>query len=135
MDAYRYLALMAGCFLITLPLEWVLRARVYRRPRRLLLSLTPVLAVFVVWDLIAIQRGHWSYSERFLTGWSIGSLPVEELVFFVVVPVCGLITYEGVGTVLGWLRLLRQRWRPAAQVAPAPHASSEPPVAVGEVAP
>ena len=36
-DRYQYLLLMAGCLLITLPLEFVLRARVYRRPRRLLL--------------------------------------------------------------------------------------------------
>ena len=34
-DRYQYLLLMAGCLLITLPLEFVLRARVYRRPRRL----------------------------------------------------------------------------------------------------
>jgi hypothetical protein len=27
-------------------------------------------------------------------------MPIEELVFFVVVPICGLLTYEAVGDVL-----------------------------------
>ena len=30
-DHYQYLLLMAGCLLITLPLEFVVGARVYRR--------------------------------------------------------------------------------------------------------
>jgi lycopene beta-cyclase len=31
-------------------------------------------------------------------------MPIEELVFFVVVPICGLLTYEAVGHVLGLLQ-------------------------------
>ena len=53
-----YLALMAACVLVTLPLELVLRARVYARPRRWLASLLPVFLVFGVWDYLAIRRGH-----------------------------------------------------------------------------
>ena len=104
-DRYQYLLLMAGCLIITLPLEFGLRARVYRRPRRLLLSLLPVLAIFLVWDVVGIARGHWWYSERYTTGIRFPlDVPLEEVVFFVVIPICGLLTYEAVGTVLG-------RWR------------------------
>ncbi len=104
-DRYQYLLLMAGCLAITLPLEVVLRARVYRRPRRLLLALLPVLVVFVAWDVLGIVRGHWTYSERYTTGILLPlDVPLEELVFFVVIPICALLTYEAVGTVLGWRR-------------------------------
>lgn len=96
-----YLLVMAGCLLLTLPLEFWLRARVYRRPLRLLLALTPPVVVFYVWDAVAIARGHWSYSPEQTTGWVLpGGVPLEELVFFLVIPVCGLLTYEAVGTVL-----------------------------------
>jgi lycopene cyclase domain-containing protein len=109
-DRYQYLLLMAGCLLITLPLEFLLRARVYRRPRRLLLSLLPVLAIFVVWDVVGIVRGHWWYSEQYTTGILFPlDVPLEEVVFFLVIPICGLLTYEAVGTVLGWLRQWRGR--------------------------
>ena len=104
MDRFQYLLLMAGCLLITLPLEFVLRARVYRRPLRLLLALLPVLVVFIVWDVVGILRGHWSYNPRFVTGVELGVMPLEELVFFIVVPICGLLSYEAVGYVLARLR-------------------------------
>ena len=109
-DRYQYLLLMAGCLLITLPLEVVLRARVYRRPRRLLLALLPVLVVFVAWDVLGIVRGHWTYSPEYTTGILLPlDVPLEELVFFVVIPICALLTYEAVGTVLRWAREWRSR--------------------------
>lgn len=104
-DHFQYLLLMAGCLLITLPLEFALRARVYRRPRRLLLSVLPVLVVFLVWDVVGIVRGHWWYSAEYTTGIRFAfDVPLEEVVFFVVIPICALLTYEAVGTVLGWWR-------------------------------
>ncbi len=107
-DRYQYLLLMAGCVAITLPLEFVLRARVYRRPVRLLAALLPVVALFVAWDVLGIVRGHWTYSERYTTGILLPfDVPLEELVFFVVIPICGLLTFEAVGTALGLVR----RWR------------------------
>lgn len=99
-DRYQYLLLMAGCLAITLPLELILGVRVYRRPRRLLLALLPTVALFSAWDVWGIVRNHWWYSERFMTGIRIGLMPLEELVFFLVIPVCGLLTYEAVGQVL-----------------------------------
>lgn len=104
-DRYQYLLVMLGCLLATLPLELVIGARVWRRPRRLAASVLPVAAMFVVWDLIAIERGHWMFSGRYTTGWVLpGGLPVEELVFFLVIPVCGLLTYEAVSILWPWGR-------------------------------
>ncbi len=92
---------MGLCLLVTLPLEFLLRARVYRRIRKALFALLPVVIVFTVWDIVGIRRGHWSYNPRFVTGARLPfGMPVEELVFFVVIPICGLLTYEAVGTVL-----------------------------------
>ena len=71
---------LAGCLLVTLPLELVIGARVYRQPRRLLAALLPAVVLFVVWDVVAIDRGHWWYNPRYVTGWSLPwALPVEEL--------------------------------------------------------
>ena len=105
MDRWQYLLVMAGCLLVTLPLEFVFKARVYRRWRLLLRALLPVVAVFVIWDVVAIASGHWWYSPRYTSGIILpGALPLEELVFFLVIPICGVLTYEAVGTVLSRLR-------------------------------
>ncbi len=113
MDQAQYLILMAGCLMITLPLELVIGARVYRRPKRLLVALVPMLVVFVAWDLLGIVRNHWTYNPRFVTGIDFGILPLEELTFFIVIPICGLLTYEAVGKILELARgtgRVRFRW-------------------------
>lgn len=122
-DRFQYLILMAACLVITLPLELLMGARVYRRPRRLLLALLPTVALFSAWDVWGIIRRHWWYSDRYTTGWMIGPMPVEELVFFIVVPICGLLTLEAVGAVLAWLRAgapLRRHWMREASAAAGP---------------
>ena len=95
-----YLVLMAACVAVTLPLELVLKAGVYRRPRRWLAALAPVFVVFNLWDWVAIRRGHWTYSPRYTTGIVLDGLPLEELVFFLVVPTCALLTYQAVARLL-----------------------------------
>jgi lycopene beta-cyclase len=101
MDRYQYLALMAACLVLTLPLEVVIGARVYRSPRRLLQALVVPFLLFTLWDVVAIARDHWWFSDRYTTGWTVaGDLPVEEITFFVAVPICALLTYEAVRRIL-----------------------------------
>ncbi len=98
-----YLAVLAGCLLGTAPLELLLATRVYGRPRRLALTLLPVLAVFVAWDLYAIAAGQWTFDARGITGLRLpGGLPLDELLFFLVVPICAILTLEAVRSVRGW---------------------------------
>lgn len=97
-----YLLVLLCCLLGTAPLEVVLRTRVYARWRRLLRSLAPVLAVFLLWDALAIRAGHWSYDPEQTTGVLLGNLPLEEVAFFLVIPVCAVLTLEAVRAVKGW---------------------------------
>jgi lycopene cyclase domain-containing protein len=76
---------------------------VYRRWRRLLLAVAPVVVVFAVWDLYAIASGHWTFGADQVTGiLLVGGLPVEEVLFFVVVPVASILTLEAVRAVRRW---------------------------------
>jgi lycopene cyclase domain-containing protein len=103
MDAWQYLLVLAACVAVTLPLEFAAGARVYRRPKALLATLAPVLALFAGWDVIAVRRGEWWFSARYTLGLRIAGLPVEEWLFFLVVPVCALLTYEVLGRgAAGW---------------------------------
>jgi len=98
-----YLGVLVACLLGTLPLEVVLRTRVYARWRRWLLALAPTVAAFVLWDLYAIARGHWTYDLGRMTGVLLpGRLPLDELLFFLVVPVCAVLGFEAVRKVTGW---------------------------------
>ena len=101
MDGLQYLLLMGACVLITLPLELVIGARVWRQPRRLVLSLLPAFALFVVWDLWATATGTWGFNPDYTVGIALpGGMAIEELVFFTVIPICGLLTLEAVRIIL-----------------------------------
>lgn len=103
MRHFAYLGMLAFCLLGTLPLEIWLGARVYRQGMRLLLSLLPVVPVFVVWDLYAIAEGHWDFDPAQTVGVVFpGGLPLEELLFFLVVPTAALLSLEAVRRVWGW---------------------------------
>ena len=103
MEQLTYLGLLVGCLVVTAPLELVLRVRVYARWRRFLLAIVPELSVFVVWVLYAIAQGHWDYSAtRTLDVRLPGGIPVEEVLFFLVVPLCSVLALEAVRRVTGW---------------------------------
>lgn len=97
-----YLAMLAFCLIGTLPLEVWLGVRVYRQWRRLVLTLLPVVPVFMLWDLCAIAAGHWDFDPAQTLGVLLpGSVPLEELLFFVVVPTCAVLSFEAVRRVTG----------------------------------
>lgn len=92
-----YLLVLLGCLLATLPLELLLHVRVYAQWRRLAVALLPSIVVFGGWDVAAIAAGWWHYDRRYLVGLDLpGRLPIEELLFFVVVPTCAILTLEAV---------------------------------------
>ncbi|MEV6628097.1 lycopene cyclase domain-containing protein [Amycolatopsis sp. NPDC051106] len=109
MGKVEYLLVLGACVVATLPLE-LIGARVYRRPRRLARAVLPVAAVFLIWDAIAIAAGVWDFDPAFVTGVRAPlGIPLEEVLFFVVVPVCGVLTYEAVQALSPLLRRIRQR--------------------------
>jgi lycopene cyclase domain-containing protein len=123
MARFQYLILMGLCVLVTLPLEFVFEARVWRRPRRLAIALVPAFLAFVAWDLWATTTGTWDFDPDYTVGVTLpGGMAIEELIFFVVVPVCTLLTIESVRNVLAGrvrlpgLRALPRRRPPAERV-------------------
>lgn len=96
-----YLAVLAGCLGAAVWLEPALRVGVLAQWRRLLLTLVPVAAIFAIWDIAALAAGHWWLDPAQTTGILLpGRLPLEELLFFLVVPLCAILGFEAVRTVL-----------------------------------
>jgi lycopene cyclase domain-containing protein len=95
-----YVAVLLACLVGALWLEPVLHVNVLRRWRRLGLTILIVVIGFGAWDMAAIAAGHWSYDPGQVTGVRLGRLPLEELLFFVVVPLCTICGFEAVRSVL-----------------------------------
>jgi lycopene cyclase domain-containing protein len=98
-----YLAVLAVIVLGSGWLEVVLHTRVYRRWRRLLLTVLPVAVVFALWDGAAVAAGQWTFAaDKILGVVPLAGLPLEEMLFFVVVPVAAVLTLEAVRSVKRW---------------------------------
>lgn len=103
MRQLTYLATLVLCLAAAAWVEPVLRVGLLRRWRRLAAAVLPVAAVFVGWDAAAIAAGDWTYDPSQLVGVRLpGGVPLEELLFFVVVPICVVLGFEAVRKVTGW---------------------------------
>jgi lycopene cyclase domain-containing protein len=96
---WSYVAMLAFCLAGTLPLIGVFRLRVLRQPARLLLSILAGGVPFLVWDVLATSAGHWRFAASQTLPWRVAGLPLEEIAFFVVIPLVSVLTYESVQVV------------------------------------
>jgi lycopene cyclase domain-containing protein len=100
MAHWQYLIILAACVAITLPLE-IFGDGVYRQAWRAVRAVLPVAAVFVLWDEVAIGAHVWTYNCAYIIGAHLPvRLPVEEVLFFLVIPLCALLTYNAVSAIL-----------------------------------
>jgi lycopene cyclase domain-containing protein len=97
-----YVAVLAGCLLGALWVEPVLHVHVVRRWRRVAITLGVVVVIFGGWDVAAVEAGHWRYDPAQTLGVRLlAGLPLEELLFFVVVPFAAILGFEAVRAVRG----------------------------------
>ncbi|MCX6432765.1 MAG: lycopene cyclase domain-containing protein [Actinobacteria bacterium] len=100
MARLSYVAILAFVLVGCLWLEVALRTRVLRRWRRLLLSVLPVVVVFFAWDAYAIAQAHWHFDlERILGVYLPGAVPLDEILFFIAIPLAAILTLEAVRSV------------------------------------
>jgi lycopene cyclase domain-containing protein len=100
MERLSYLAMLIATVFGSFWLEIVFKIGVLRRFKRLLLSLIPVAIIFLAWDAYAIAHKQWSFDKNQMLG-IVGpcNIPLEEFLFFLVVPIAAIMTLEGVRSV------------------------------------
>jgi lycopene cyclase domain-containing protein len=55
-------------------------------------TIVPAL-IYIVWDWYFTLKGVWSFNEGYVTGINLFNLPLEEVLFFFVVPYCCVFIY------------------------------------------
>lgn len=97
MAHYTYLLLM---LLVAAPFLWKFRDRNLSLHRQLLPALLATLFVavpFLIWDVLVTEAGHWAFSAQYTMAIRIINLPVEEVLFFLVVPMTSILVWETIG--------------------------------------
>jgi lycopene cyclase domain-containing protein len=81
-------------------LEVVLKVGVLRRIKRAGISIIPVALLFLIWDAYAIKQGHWFFDRDKILGiYGPYDIPLEEFLFFLIIPLAAIMTLEAVTTV------------------------------------
>ena len=100
MEKYGYLAMLTFTLFGSIWLEVILKVGVIRRFKRVIISILPTAAFFLIWDAYAINRGHWYFDKNQILGiFGPFGIPLEEFLFFLIVPLAALLTIEAVRTV------------------------------------
>ncbi|MEF8847269.1 MAG: lycopene cyclase domain-containing protein [Candidatus Paceibacterota bacterium] len=73
--------LFSGIFL-----KWKYNISLYDSSRARIVVPLLFLIVGLTWDYFAVHNNHWNYSGEGLVGVNIGSLPIEEYLFMLIVP-------------------------------------------------
>ncbi|MBS1509769.1 MAG: lycopene cyclase domain-containing protein [Bacteroidetes bacterium] len=50
--------------------------------------------LYIVWDIYFTSKEVWSFNKQYITGIKLFNLPIEEVLFFFVVPYCCVFIYE-----------------------------------------
>jgi lycopene cyclase domain-containing protein len=56
---------------------------------------------FLIWDAIVTEIGHWSFNSDYISGLTIFNLPLEEILFFMVIPFCCTFTWNALNKEFG----------------------------------
>ena len=97
MEKYGYVAMIAFTIVGSFWLEVFLKVGVLRRWRKAFVTILPVSAGFIIWDAYAINQEHWWFDDKQILGiFGPFGIPLEEYLFFIFVPLAGLMTIEAV---------------------------------------
>ncbi len=77
---------------LLLSFKWVFPY--YKRYKPLAMSILIVGGIYILWDILVTARGDWWFNKAYLVGLEIAGLPIEEILFFVVVPYSCIFIYE-----------------------------------------
>jgi lycopene cyclase domain-containing protein len=102
---YGYMAMIIFTIIGSFWLEVILKVGVLKQIKRTSLSIAPVAILFIAWDKYAISHGHWLFDKDQILGiYGPWCIPLEEYLFFIVVPIAALMTIEAV-------RTTKKNWR------------------------
>ncbi len=94
---YTYFIILAASLAGPLLLSFDRKVAFYRYWKFLFPAMIIPALLYIFWDFYFTTKGVWSFNEAYITGIKIYNLPLEEVLFFFVVPYCCVFIYECIG--------------------------------------
>lgn len=91
---YTYFLILAASLAGPLLLSFDKKVAYHRKWKYLFPAMLLPAVFYIIWDISFTAMGVWSFNNQYITGSKLVNLPIEEVLFFVVVPYCSLFIYE-----------------------------------------
>ena len=92
--SFTYFLILGLSLIGPLALSFGRKVAFFRKWRLLFPAMLMPVAFYLVWDGLFTHNGVWSFNSRYITGIFVVNLPLEEVLFFLVVPYCCVFIYE-----------------------------------------
>ncbi|CAB4552328.1 MAG: lycopene cyclase domain-containing protein [Actinobacteria bacterium] len=94
MAEFNYLGVLLFISLCAVGVTVAFKVRAPRFWKTFLVTDSIVLVVYLFWDYWAIEKKIWSFDPAQTVGLKVlGIIPIEEVLFFIIVPLMTIITY------------------------------------------
>jgi len=91
---FTYLGLMLFTFIFPFALSFDKKVHFWKRWAYLFPSIVLTAVVFLIWDIRFTEGGIWSFNHEYTLGIYLKGLPLEEWLFFLVVPYASVFIYD-----------------------------------------
>ncbi len=91
---YTYFFLLAISIAGPLALSFDKKVAFYTKWKFLFPAMILPVLFYIVWDIIFTKIGIWEFNPVYNIGFYLYNLPIEEILFFIIVPYCCLFIYE-----------------------------------------
>jgi len=76
----------------------------WQKAKALFISIALIVIIYGTWDIFATYRHHWYFNPRGVYPLRIINLPLEEVLFFVIITFCCIFTWEAINYIRRRLR-------------------------------
>jgi len=90
---YTYFIILAASLAGPLALSFDKKVAFYKNWKYLFPAMLIPALLYIGWDIYFTSKGVWSFNEVYITGIKLINLPLEEVLFFFIVPYCCVFIY------------------------------------------
>lgn len=90
---YTYFLILAASLAGPLALSFDKKVGFYKHWKYVFPAMVLPALLYIVWDIYFTKLGVWNFNEEYITGIKLRGLPLEEILFFFIVPYCCVFIY------------------------------------------